>query len=646
MCEMIVESFESNPEMKEKIRRVVSDPKDRTKVIVDKVVLSEEKGMTAGFTILNMEIDTRGRCFKGIVLLATPNRGYYHVVFSFPQEGLVTDLFEAQGGVSERQIWSKNGAVTFEDSFPVLKSWLEECESSKHALCNHGPQPLPTRLLHVIGDSVRLVVPGMQTGRYAALSHCWGSSGANQGILRTTRNTLAQHLESISLDQLPESFKDAVNITQKLGLHYLWIDSLCIIQGDDEDWRFESSKMADVFGNAHVTIAATAASDSHEGCLFTRKPAKHVVGRLWGPDETIYHARMPSGELTSLYSSPLYKRGWVLQEIILSKRVVHFARDQLFWHCRSTMKSEDGFVNQNLGSTFLDLDSAESARRSWWSWAEDYSRRKVTNASDKYPALAGLTTAFRETTKLTPKAGLWEEDIHFGLLWCSQTTNIDGSDIPASANPAGPSWSWLSINRPIRALTPRNSPRWKDHDEKTTKAASITAVTVVWSDRELVSSVLAGRIEMHARLKPIHVCPRLTAPQAPSVEQNPYPQPNNAYLLYWKWPGESRQPPQIPWIGEGTFDADEGPASGSSVLCLEISIYGPCSGPASGVGACREYNHCRRDVLLVRATAGGQGNEYERIGAGSTLVHLGSNRHMHPQEDYFYDAVPQDIILV
>lgn len=71
----------------------------------------------------------------------------------------------------------------------------------------------------------------------------------------------------MNYDLMPENFKDDVKITRKLGLHYLWIDSLCIIQEDGKDWQEQSSKMADVFGNAHITIAATAASDGHGGCL-------------------------------------------------------------------------------------------------------------------------------------------------------------------------------------------------------------------------------------------------------------------------------------------------------------------------------------------------------------------------------------------
>lgn len=552
-----------------------------------------------------------------------------------PCERLKPDVSGVEGGISERRIWSQDGPIRFEDSLPVLKSWLEECETSEHTLCKHEPQPLPKRVLYLKDGGVELIEPGNQIDRYAALSHCWGDP---KEVSCTTQNSFPQFLK---LDQLSQNFQDAVRVTRALGMKYLWIDSLCIIQGDEQDWQSQSSKMAEVYGNASVTIAATAASHSRQGFLFERKPAKRLVGQVWGPDETAYYARMVSSEST-LLSAPLSKRGWVLQEMVLSKRVVHFARDQLFWRCRTSMKSEDGFIDQNQSdrSTFWNLDSVESARRSWWSRAEDYSSRQLTKEKDKYPALAGLTTAFRDKTKLTPKAGLWEEEIHFGLLWCSLKANFDGSGAFAST---GPSWSWLSVNRPIRTLIPGNAGRWKDQHEHTTKAASITAVTVDWSGDELVSSVRGGRIEMLARIKPIHVSPRrITA-------MNPYPHLGdsaNVYWLYWKLPHDLRQPPQVPWIGMGVFDGDKGPASGSSVLCLELSIYGPCSGVGVDVNTCREYDHCRRDVLLVKPKAGGLENEYERIGAGSTLVYLGSNRTIHPEEDYFYDVVPKDIVLL
>ncbi|KAH6669001.1 heterokaryon incompatibility protein-domain-containing protein [Halenospora varia] len=619
MCKIIVESFYSVPETKRNIQRIVNDPDDRTKLVLEGIEKKE------GFTLFKMEIDTRRRSLRGSILLSSPKP------------------------YCDRPIWTNTQPVTFEDSFVVLKSWLAECHSTTHKGCeDHIEKQLPTRLLKVKGDRIRLVETSGWKGQYAALSHCWGSAS---GILCTTRDTFAQYQNSIIQEQLPRSFQDAVEITRKLELDYLWIDSLCIIQGDEEDWEAESSKMADVFGNSHITIAATAARNSKEGFLFNRDPARDV-SELLSKKEHTYHARVPSMELASLQSSPLYKRGWVLQEMVLSKRVVHFARDQLFWNCRSSMKSEDGFLNQSYGFTFFDLDSKESSRRSWWSWIEDYSNRKLTKPSDKCAALAGLTTAFHEATKMTAKAGLWEEDIYFGLLWCSGKKTED-SDVLSSAHSNGPSWSWLSVDQPIRAITQRDggppSRRWKDHNEHTTKTANITSITVEWSDRELISELLSGRIEIRARLKQVLACPLSTAPKMewqPEFRLPHLASFSTVYVFYPKWKGIYANPFLLekPSIGVGVFDSNEGHAPTISVFCLELSIYGPCYGIREGV--CRRDDHCIRDVLLVRSKAGGQSNEYERIGVGYITANLGHNRAIHPREDYFSDTEPQDLILV
>ena len=166
----------------------------------------------------------------------------------------------------------------------------------------------------------------------------------------------------------------------------------CIIQDDEEDWQRESAAMANVFSNAHVTLAATASQDSEGGCLFDREPAKYVVTSA-DASKAVY-IRYPAEERKSLLQSPLYQRGWVLQEMVLSRRTVHFAQDQLFWHCCSRLTSEDGFFDAALGVTYSDLQSPQKAHESWWTWIEDYSMRQLTRSNDKFAALAGLTKAF------------------------------------------------------------------------------------------------------------------------------------------------------------------------------------------------------------------------------------------------------------
>jgi hypothetical protein len=220
----------------------------------------------------------------------------------------------------------------------VVRRWLTECTTS-HQYCSNsitdglGDPLLPTRVIDVgPGDGSeepRLIVSNSNRGKYAALSHCWGS----RQQFTTDSNTLRQRMQCIPTSSLPKTFRDAVTITRELQIRYVWIDSLCILQDEDKtDWKREATKMASVYGNSYITIAAAAAADSHWGCfsshsLFNRDPSSPVP-RLEVPPGTalsyangLFAMRVATSynDVASIYSnSPLSQRAWVLQEMIFS----------------------------------------------------------------------------------------------------------------------------------------------------------------------------------------------------------------------------------------------------------------------------------------------------------------------------------------
>ncbi|MCJ1444599.1 MAG: hypothetical protein MMC23_005101 [Stictis urceolatum] len=130
--------------------------------------------------------------------------------------------------------------------------------------------PLPTRVLDigdgVQSDEIRLLETSRRSGTYAALSHCWGRS---KHVI-TTQATLAEWRKVIIFEQLPKTFQDAVVITRRLGLRYLWIDSLCIIQDDRTQWEYESALMGEVYRNAYFTIVAAYSVNGDGECLQNR----------------------------------------------------------------------------------------------------------------------------------------------------------------------------------------------------------------------------------------------------------------------------------------------------------------------------------------------------------------------------------------
>jgi hypothetical protein len=157
------------------------------------------------------------------------------------------------------------------DMLPLLKQWLNLC-SEKHKLCFSHSTRLPTRLLYIGEDRVRLCLGRylVDTPKYATLSHCWGESKFRTLDMASLR----EFQEAIPQEALSKTFCDAIFIARGLGIFYLWIDSLCIIQDDPEDWRTESAPMSSVYGGSTLNIAASAARDGRVGCFFDRERSR------------------------------------------------------------------------------------------------------------------------------------------------------------------------------------------------------------------------------------------------------------------------------------------------------------------------------------------------------------------------------------
>ena len=317
-------------------------------------------------------------------------------------------------------------------------------------------------------------------GFYATLSHCW------EGLkpLQLTNDSLKQHLEGIALVDMPWTFRDAVLVTRKLRVRYLWIDSLCILQGDRADWQIEASLMHAVCSNSYCSFSATWAKNGTQGLfrqLKTTALSLEPISVSWAAPTSIKevkHVRQCIAfELESqrwqdnVTLSPVNRRAWVLQERLLSPRVLHFCQGQIFWECRSQSASEE-FPKSPIhtymdgGSKFKDnaeyFEYVEKARsRALESWEKEaafeawqnivvvYSKTSLTVATDKLIALSGIATSMLVLLG-THVAGLWRESLERQLSWAA-ITETDSS--PCSSIPSdycAPTWSWASIQGPIQ----------------------------------------------------------------------------------------------------------------------------------------------------------------------------------------------------
>lgn len=197
-------------------------------------------------------------------------------------------------------------------------------------------------------ETIRLVVTSEEvvTGPYVTLSHCWG--GAT--FLQLTRSNLSRLKSGIEMKELPWTFREAVEVTRRMGVRYLWIDSLCIAQDKDDqsDWLREALLMEKVYTHAVCNIAATASRNSSEGLYRDRDPLplhrieceasfSAVTGQSATRSYTVIKANYWE---TDLHQAPLHTRAWVLQERLLARRVLHFNQKELLWECREQAASE------------------------------------------------------------------------------------------------------------------------------------------------------------------------------------------------------------------------------------------------------------------------------------------------------------------
>lgn len=334
--------------------------------------------------------------------------------------------------------------------------WLSQCLSNpegRHRDCmlNAAGQPiaseeaprLPKRVLDVgserDGMMVHLVESEGKFGQYFALSHCWDPP--DQLPLRTTTATLASHVAGIPLAALTKTFHDAVSVTRAQGVRFLWIDSLCIVQDDRDDWEREARAMASVYEQALLVIVAADAANPHEGLFFEREQyAPGVELSYYGidgnPMGSFYVWWDPVGLVTSpLQDSPLKERGWAMQEWLLSRRRVYFCKIGMYWECREHAHDERGRC------TSLLTDSVEY----WDTIVTSYSAKQFTYPSDRLIALEGMRSRYANRRNSAYHYGTWYEDMMLDLLWQAK------GRASRLSNPLKvPSWSWLSALCPVK----------------------------------------------------------------------------------------------------------------------------------------------------------------------------------------------------
>lgn len=274
----------------------------------------------------------------------------------------------------------------------------------------------------------------------------------------TTTETLESHKRGIPKQSLPQTLQDAITFCQELGIQYIWVDALCIIQrGDDgADWNRESVRMADIYCNSFLTIAALSADSVYSGCFNTPKNGIRI-----GPVMTYGMNHFPQDADIELHPDfPLLTRGWVFQERMLAPRILYFGSQELLWDCQHDRTCECGGAEfQNFGALYSKSEArkedfarirefpADVISTQWRRMVRQYSHLQLSFRADKLPALSGLADRFQRETGQRYWAGLWENSFITDMCWIAVA---DGTPVQAENQVwTAPTWSWASLDVPV-----------------------------------------------------------------------------------------------------------------------------------------------------------------------------------------------------
>lgn len=334
--------------------------------------------------------------------------------------------------------------------------------------------------------------------RYACASYRWGGKVSTT---LTTANIESYRNEGVRLSLLPKAIIDVVGVCIQLGLRYLWVDALCILQDSDRDWEVESLKMATYYGNSFLCIATTSAHHSEAGWqpgsrsngikLTGSGPDRLPFRLLAYPLEDIeafdqyrHFTQISETELDA--SFPLLKRGWAYQERMLATRVLHLCEHEVVFECKTDTVCECGHCKSyqinwtkslvepplrlyNYGNPTPEPEGQKDQElgNMWRSWCAAYSTCGLTFSRDKLPAISGLAKSMQFTGAYL--AGLWEKHLLADMCWyvgpelvvddprITQQNTIREKERRLAVKGRSeiymaPSWSWANVEEPISFL--------------------------------------------------------------------------------------------------------------------------------------------------------------------------------------------------
>ncbi|EXA30568.1 hypothetical protein FOVG_18055 [Fusarium oxysporum f. sp. pisi HDV247] len=375
---------------------------------------------------------------------------------------LCSDLVSREGSDDRAQVGFP--VVPHPLRFALLRAWLQHCDKEHDGCKRSDNKPTrPATFLHVVDSENLRLISGHKIGaeKYIALSHCWGKlePGTVPGYCTTIRN-ISDRKTGFKIADLPQTLQDAIEVARELKVHYLWIDSLCIQQGPGGDWKDQAKRMEDVYSSAYCTLAATSAVDSNAGFL------KRDASSIYLQDGSGRHVFVSTDRCDfdeEVEQATLNTRAWVMQERLLSCRTIHFGARHMYFECGRGVYCEDmtrltcSYATKNFFK--LDPKFPGGLRTSGFrstisflqSFLEDYSKRGLTEPTDRAVAISGLAQRIERVLSCQARYGVFKYFLHRNLLW--QRSDLEKTErIEYKESDKVPSWSWMAYPGGIKFI--------------------------------------------------------------------------------------------------------------------------------------------------------------------------------------------------
>ncbi|EMD86356.1 hypothetical protein COCHEDRAFT_1147066 [Bipolaris maydis C5] len=353
-----------------------------------------------------------------------------------------------------------------ETNMKMLGDWMHSLQPIAQSATTTTLNYLPSRLIQLCDKGgLRIIQTSTiedHEPKFSALSYVWGT---NQTfiLLSTTEDMLTT---GFGTEQLPKTIQDAVTVTRRIGIEYIWVDALCIMQDSDKDKAQELPKMRSIYKYATVTVVASVAKSATEGFL-------HHVEEKYDyfiePVTIPFPANMAQPTCSEMvlsypadykrWKDPINNRAWTFQELILSTRAILFSYRGVQTIDRTSPGSADGMTSGKdpqlpslpwSGKLFSLATTPENTRQVWLAIRGEYSRRMLSYQGDKLVAISAIAEELGQTYNSRYLAGMWERDLAIDLQWnCPRNETVDGDNHnrkPRAQGYVAPSWSWASVS--------------------------------------------------------------------------------------------------------------------------------------------------------------------------------------------------------